>query len=152
MNEERGTRNEENNIISSVSIIGNEERGTRNDSKIKTFFDLDAWQESHNLCLLSYKLTKSFPNEELYGLTSQLRRAAVSVTSNIAEGFSRESYSYKCHFYTMAHTSISELISQAYLAKDLTYIKPDEFDSYYELAQKAYKILGGLIKATKERK
>lgn len=70
--------------------------------KIKSFTDLIVWQEGHKFVLLVYRHTKLFPKEELFGLTSQLRRAAVSFTSNIAEGFSRNSYKEKAQFYTMA--------------------------------------------------
>lgn len=63
--------------------------------KIVKFTDLDAWQEAHRLVLMIYELTKDFPKEEMFGLTSQMRRAAVSITSNIAEGFSRNYFKRK---------------------------------------------------------
>ena len=66
--------------------------------KIKSFTDLNAWKKSHILAISIYKLTKKFPKEELFGLTSQVRRAAISVTSNIAEGFGRQTYKEKYNF------------------------------------------------------
>lgn len=62
-----------------------------NKQKIKSFTDLEAWKEGHEFVLTIYKITKEFPKDEMFGLTSQLRRAAVSIVSNIAEGFTRES-------------------------------------------------------------
>ncbi len=69
------------------------------ESKIKEFTDLLVWQEAHTLVLLVYAATRTFPKEELFGLTSQMRRAAVSITSNIAEGFGRHGYREKIHFF-----------------------------------------------------
>jgi four helix bundle protein len=71
-------------------------------NKIRFFIDLYAWKEAHKLVLLIYNITKEFPKEELFGLSNQIRRAVVSVTSNIAEGFSRNSYKEKSQFYSMA--------------------------------------------------
>ena len=82
-----------------------------NYQKIKTFRDLISWQEGHNLVLMIYEVTKTFPREEAFGLTTQLRRAAVSCTSNIAEGFSRLTANDKAHFYTMALGSLTEIQS-----------------------------------------
>lgn len=76
--------------------------------KIKSFTDLNVWKEGHKLVLQVYKLTKEFPKEELFGLTNQIRRAAVSITSNIAEGFSRHSYKEKLQFYSTALGSLTE--------------------------------------------
>jgi len=75
------------------------------EKKIKSFTDLNAWREAHKLALIVYKITKDFPKEEMFGLTSQMRRAVVSITSNIAEGFSRQSYSEKVQFYSIAQGS-----------------------------------------------
>lgn len=70
--------------------------------KIKSFTQLIVWQESHQLVLLIYEITKLFPKDELFGLISQMRRSAVSITSNIAEGFSRQSFKEKVQFYSIA--------------------------------------------------
>jgi four helix bundle protein len=79
------------------------------DKKIKEFTDLIAWQEAHKLVLQIYELTKEFPKDELFGLTSQIRRSAISITSNIAEGFGRQKYGEKIQFYYIAQGSITEL-------------------------------------------
>jgi four helix bundle protein len=77
--------------------------------KIKSFSDLDAWREGHKLVLNIYQITKLFPKEELFCLTNQLRRAGISFTSNIAEGFSRQSFKEKRQFYSMALGSLTEI-------------------------------------------
>jgi four helix bundle protein len=71
-----------------------------NKQKIKSFTDLEAWKESRKLVLMIYEVTSEFPKEEIFGLTSQLRRAAISMVSNIAEGFSRNSQKEKHSFIT----------------------------------------------------
>ena len=90
-------------------------------NKIKTFTDLIAWQESHKLVLLIYEETKKFPKEEIFILTSQMRRAAISITSNIAEGFGRRSYKEKVQFYYLAQSSLTELKNQIITSKDIKY-------------------------------
>ena len=91
-------------------------------SEIKSFTDLIAWQLGHGLALRVYSLSQNFPKEEQFGLTNQIRRAAVSVSSNIAEGFSRYSQKEKIQFYTLALGSLTEIQSQLLLARDLSYI------------------------------
>lgn len=93
------------------------------ENKIKSFTDLNAFKEAHKLALLIYKTTKYFPKEEKFSLIDQMRRAAISITSNIAEGFSRNTIKDKCQFYTLAQGSLSELQSQLLLAKDLGYYR-----------------------------
>src|SRR4030067_3416968 len=96
------------------------------DNKIKSFTDLGAWKESHKLVLMIYDISKNFPREEMFGLTIQIRRAAVSITSNIAEGFSRKTYKEKTQFYFMAIGSNTEIRNQLIIAKDLKYITPEK--------------------------
>lgn len=118
-------------------------------SKIKSFTDLNVWKEAHGLVLSIYKAAIDFPKEELFGLTNQMRRAAVSITSNIAEGFSRSSYRDKSHFYTVALGSLSEIQSQLLVARDLKYIKKEKFTSLASTTITVSKLLNGLIKKSK---
>lgn len=114
---------------------------------INTFTKLIAWQKSHLIVLEIYKLTKSFPTEEKFGLTDQIRRASVSVTSNIAEGFGRKSSKDKSYFYTMSKGSLFEIQNQLIIAKDLNYIEEKDFDLINEKITESLKILSGLIKS-----
>lgn len=119
-------------------------------SKLKSFTDLDTWKEGHKLVLLIYKTTKQFPKDELFGLTNQMRRAAVSITSNVAEGFSRRSYKDKTQFFVMFHGSVTELQNQLIIAHDVGYIKKSEFDSVAAQTVTVHKLLTGLIKSTRQ--
>jgi four helix bundle protein len=118
-------------------------------AKIRSFTDLNAWKEGHKLVLVIYEITKKFPREELFGLTNQIRRAAVSITSNIAEGFSRQSYKEKVQFYSMAQGSVTELQNQLLISKDVNYINKDEFQKISEQAIVVHKLITGLIKHSK---
>ena len=91
-----------------------------------SFEKLDVWKQAKNLAVDIYKLTEDFPDEEKYGLQSQIRRAAVSVSSNIAEGSSRFSSRSKSNFYQIAYSSLMELYSQIHIAQDLKYIRLEE--------------------------
>lgn len=113
---------------------------------IKTFEDLTAWQKAHALTLLVYKLSHSFPIEELYSLTSQIRRSAVSIPSNIAEGFNRFGQADKIRFYNIAQASTEETRYQLILAHDLGYADTKNQQSK---ALEVKKIIGGLIKSIK---
>jgi len=116
---------------------------------IKNFTDLRVWQEAHGLVLLVYRLTKKFPRDEIFSLTSQLRRAVVSITSNIAEGFSRQSYSEKVQFYSLALGSLTEVQSQLFVARDVGYLSKTEFDRGLEQSLAVHKLLNAFIKKTK---
>lgn len=119
------------------------------EGKIKSFTDLNAWKKSHELVLEIYKITDSFPKAEQFGLTNQIRRAVVSITSNIAEGFSRNSYKEKSQFYSMALGSLSEVQNQLIIARDLKYTTQKEFLKIAEMTITASKLLNGLIKKSK---
>ena len=117
--------------------------------KIKSFTDLNAWKEGHKLVLEIYKITQKFPKEEIFGLTNQIRRAVVSFTSNIAEGFSRNSYKEKVQFYSISLGSLTEVQNQLLIARDIGYIDKDEFNKIAEITVVANKITNGLIKKSK---
>ncbi len=119
------------------------------ESKIREFTDLLAWQEAHKLVLLVYSATKIFPQDELFGLTNQMRRASVSITSNIAEGFGRQSYKEKVQFFYIAHGSLTELKNQLFIARDLTYISLPEFAKIEGQLTLAHRLLQGLLKKSK---
>lgn len=118
-------------------------------TKIKEFTDLLAWQEAHTLVILLYQVTKDFPKEEQFRLTNQMRRAAVSITSNIAEGFGRQGYKEKVHFYYLAQGSLVELKSQLFVAKDIGYLTLPAQTRLFEQLVIAHKLLQGLIKKSK---
>lgn len=120
------------------------------DKSIKNFTDLRAWQEAHKLALAIYKLTSNFPKEERYSLADQMRRAVVSITSNIAEGFSRHSSKEKIYFYSMARGSSTELQNQLILGKDLAHIPQAEFTKAFEQSVVVNKLINGLIKAARK--
>ena len=119
--------------------------------KIKTFKDLIAWQEGHKLVLMVYDVTKSFPKSELFGLTDQMRRAAVSITSNIAEGFTRRSYKEKVQFYAMAAGSITEIQNQLTISQDVHYMDAVKAGTIMEQSVLTHKILNGLISSSRVR-
>ena len=114
--------------------------------KIKNFTDLLVWQRGHELVLNIYKLTTKFPKEEKFGLIDQLRRAAVSFTSNIAEGFGRISTNDKAHFYTMALGSLYEIQNQLLIAKDVRYLSVKECDILYDECVQISRMCTVLIK------
>lgn len=116
---------------------------------IKDFTDLQAWQNGHKLVLKVYKLTDKFPQKEMYGLGDQIRRAVVSITSNIAEGFGRHTYKEKIQFYYQAHGSLTEVKNQLIIARDVNYISKEEFDDTLEQLVNSHRLLLGLIAKTK---
>jgi len=113
--------------------------------KIKHFTDLIVWQKSHQLVLDIYKIKSGFPNEEKFGLVSQMRRAAYSIPANIAEGFKRQGAKDKIRFYNIAQGSLSEVSYFLILATDLNYTKANFRGSVEEIE----KLLAGLIRSIK---
>ena len=89
---------------------------------LKNYKELNVWQKSYKLCLHIYKVTKRFPRDEMYGLTSQIRRSAVSIPSNIAEGYGRKTTLEYVRFLYIAYGSVCELETQTMISGDLGYV------------------------------
>jgi four helix bundle protein len=118
-------------------------------AEIKSFTDLNTWKTAHELVLKVYLLTRKFPKDEMFGITSQMRRVAVSITSNIAEGFGRHTFKNKVQFYYQSRGSLTELHNQLILSKDLSYISSNEYGEISIILEKSHKLLQGLISNTK---
>lgn len=114
--------------------------------KINSFKDLLAWKISYQLAIEIYKTTQKFPKHELFGITNQIRRAVVSISSNIAEGFSREGRQEKKQFYRYAKSSATEVESQLLLSLGLKYVSKEDFKKINELLDRSQRLLHGLIK------
>lgn len=119
------------------------------DGKIQNFTDLNVWQEGHRLVLMVYKATKDFPKEEKYSVVDQMRRAAASITANIAEGFGRHSYRDKVHFYYLSKGSLAELENFLYIARDVGYLSEVEFSKFYKQSNLVGQLLQGFIRKSK---
>ena len=115
-------------------------------ASFKRFEDIDAWQIGRELNREVYAVSGRGAFGRDYGLRDQIRRASISVTSNIAEGFARRSPADFARFLTIARASTAEVCSQLYLAPDLGYIDSDDFDRLYRMAQRVGGACGGLIR------
>lgn len=112
---------------------------------IKSYQNLIVWQKSFALSILVYKLTKNFPKDELYALTSQIRRASVSIPSNIAEGYSRRRKLEYIQFLQIAFGSAAELETQILITKELGYLTNSDFIKVNDLLVEVLKMLNSLI-------
>lgn len=121
-------------------------------AQIKTFKEIRVWHKAHELVLLIYKITKNFPSEERFGLTSQIRRATISIASNIVEGFRRKTLKDTLNFYNISESSLEEVKYQLLLAFDLQFINNDEFTKTKALTEQVGGMLYLWIKSQKEIK
>jgi four helix bundle protein len=112
-----------------------------------SFENIIAWQKAHALVLLTYRITRHFPEDEKYGLTSQFRRAAVSIEANIAEGYKKLSKTDKLRFFNIAQGSLEECRDYHILSRDLSYIDSEEFDSLHQCIEGTSKFLNSYCKA-----
>lgn len=119
-------------------------------TSIQNFTSLKTWQEGHQLVLQVYELLESFPNKEQYALSDQMRRCVISITSNIAEGFSRQSKKEKLQFYFIAKGSLTELQNQLLIARDVGYLSTFQFSTIADQTKSVSRLLTGLIQATKK--
>lgn len=109
-----------------------------------SFEKLEVWQDARSLVKTIYIITKEFPPEEKYGLVSQMRRCAVSIASNLAEGTSRKTMRDKAHFTTISYSSTLELLNQLILANDMGFITHDIYESTRLDIEKVTNKLNGL--------
>jgi four helix bundle protein len=119
--------------------------GFPGDGMSGTYLDLKVWQRAMDLVYLTYGLTQAFPKHELYGLTNQMRRAAVSVPSNIAEGKGRSTDKDMSLFLCHARGSLFELNTQLLIAQHLDYMRPEEAEAARKLVAEVGRLLNGLI-------
>ena len=109
--------------------------------------NLNTYIKANELVLLIYEITKKFPKEELFGLTSQIRRCAVSVPANIVEGYGRRTNKDKLQFYYIARGSLNELEYYLDLSNQLSYMSKNDYDKAVNIRNDAGKLLAGLIKS-----
>ncbi len=117
---------------------------------IKNFYDFPVWKESRKLILNIYKITIIFPRSEQYGLTSQIRRAAISVSANIAEGFGRFHFKDKIKFYLQARGSLLEVQNYIFIAQDLQYIDKIEARVIFKQCNNILLQINSIIKRNRD--
>lgn len=113
------------------------------------FRDLIVWQKAYNFALGVYKATRGFPKTEIYGITNQIQRAAISIPANIAEGYERQHRKEYIQFLMIAKGSLGEVETYLMLARDLGYLKDTQYNELDEQRQEVGKLLRGLINALK---
>lgn len=119
---------------------------------MRDFRKLKVWEKSHALTLAVYKATAVFPQQEMYGVTSQLRRAAASIAANIAEGCGRTSETELARFMEIGMASASEVAYYLILARDLTYLPPDQFQKLSTQTDEVQRMLRAFIAQLRENK
>lgn len=116
-------------------------------AKMKTYSDLLVWQKSLSLVTEVYQISKRFPTDEQYSLTSQIRRCGISIPSNIAEGYGRNSKQDFIRFLRIAMGSLFELQTQLRIANNLNYSKKDDFNLIFEKSREVERMLSAFIKS-----
>jgi len=114
---------------------------------LKSYKDLRVWQKSYKLCLVIFGIAAKFPNQKKYGLTSQIKRSAVSIPSNIAEGYGRKTTADYTRMLYISYGSVCELETQILLAGDLGFIAKDDLDIFKKDIGDVERMLKALIKA-----
>jgi len=123
----------------------------KNKYKMSNFRSLLIWQKSMALVTKIYYSTSKFPKEEIFGLTSQIRRSSISIPSNIAEGSGRESDKDFLRFLNISVGSLFEMQTQLEIAKNITYLNEEEFNNLYEDSREVERMLVSFIKKLKDR-
>jgi len=119
---------------------------------LKNFKELTVWEKAYQLCLMIYRLTKGYPKEEIYGLTSQMRRAALSVPCNIAEGYGRRTTPDYLRSLYIAYGSVCELETQILLSADLGYIQGQGIATLQDNIAEVERMLKALIKSLENKR
>lgn len=119
---------------------------------VRSYEELEVWQTAMDLVTLTYRLTRDFPREEVYGLTSQLRRAAVSVPSNIAEGQGRRSTGEFLNHLSMARGSLLEVETQTEIAFRMAYLSPEQKAEVKALTGTVGRLLNGLMRSLEAKR
>ena len=117
-----------------------------------TFRDLIVWQKSMSMVTEVYQLTRAFPRDETYGLTAQMRRCAVSIPSNIAEGSGRHSTNEYVRFVRIAMGSLFELQTQMEISLNLEFVTREGFEALYEVSREVERMLSSFAKSLSERR
>ena len=120
--------------------------------KIYSFEKLDCWQHVRQLAVWIYGATKDFPSEEKFGIVSQMRRAAISIASNIAEGTSRKTAKDQSHFTTIAYSSTIELLNDIVISSDLGFLSKENYSNGREMIEKQTLMIAGLRKSQQRTK
>ncbi len=115
--------------------------------KIYSFEKLDCWQNARQLAIWTYQSTKLFPEGEKFGLVSQMRRSAISIASNIAEGTSRKTAKDQARFSTIAYSSTIELLNDLIITHDLTFLSTELYEQGREMIEKQTLLISGLRKS-----
>ncbi|MFZ1932785.1 MAG: four helix bundle protein [Thermoguttaceae bacterium] len=118
---------------------------------VKDYRELIVWQKGMDLVEAIYELTAAFPKDELFGLTSQMRRAAVSIPSNIAEGQARNTTRDFLHFLAISYGSLKEIETQVLIAERLGYISNNQADAHVCLTTEVARLISGLVNSLKKR-
>ena len=118
---------------------------------LKNYKELNVWQKAYAFCLQIYRLSKHFPNEEKYGLTAQIRRSALSIPSNIAEGYGRKTTVDYIRFLYIAYGSLCELETQIMLSGDLTYLEQKDLENLKRNLSDVERMLNALIRSLESK-
>lgn len=118
-------------------------------TKISEFEQLKVWQEAQGWAVQVYKITSKFPSNEIYGVTSQIRRAVSSISANIAEGFGRRTNPDKLHFYSIAYGSTLETKNFLYLSEKLGYLKSSDLETLINQGTVVQKLLNAFMRPLK---
>ena len=119
--------------------------------KIYSFEKLECWQQARQLAVWIFQITKNFPAEEKFGIISQMRRASISIASNIAEGTSRKTAKDQAHFSTIAYSSTIELLNDLIITHDLNFLNTEMYEQGRAMIEKQTLLISGLRKSQQKR-